>query len=478
MVAKNELGNADFVKRLIKGEPSRAEQILNKIVQIKNALSGEKGAAANKELAFVRRAEQLYLNAIAELGGTYRDGKISFANREEEKEGEGVDVSGEVGYNDSEVQFARKPVTPKKRIDRLINSTFPTEDKSGSEANRLAIWWVHKKYVETGDRALISYHGRWYLIQKFDSMDLGYLIMKRVKVAEYEWYKKEIERDGERNDTRIEILDEIAERFGARDFNDGTKSSSNSDVPGYGQQDSDVLRLAAEQRGQKSEFDGQSGADHARSGTDQQGGETELKLSRKSANRNHDKVYTKSDARKVLSDVLREQLVFGNEQAYGALYGKHYTEVVDKLWHVLNDAAPGERGGVALDMADYIIDNAAVESMDFSESAEALERVQILREYLHKLDLSGVSKHLADKYGKQWRAKRGTEGVSLEKVAAELRAKEIVKTILTKSFEVGDRMRFRRKRKERGRDFCKSPSLFPFTLAPKLSFYQSRPWHP
>lgn len=425
IATENVLGNADFVKRLIKGEPSRAEQILNKIVQIKNALSGEKGATANKELAFVREAERLYLNAIAELGGTYRDGKISFANREEEKEGEGVDESGEVGYNDSEIQFARKPVTPKKRIDPLINSTFPTYDKSASEANRLAIWWAHKKYVETGDRALISYHGRWYLIQKFDSMDLGYLIMKRVKVAEYEWYKKEIERDGERNDTRIEILDEIAERFGEGDFNDGTKSSSNSDVSGYGQQDSNVLRLAAEQGGQKSEFDGQPGADYARSGTDRQGGEAELKLSRKSANRNHDKVYTKSDARKVLSDVLREQLVFGNEQAYGALYGKHYTEVVDKLWHVLNDAAPGERGGVALDMADYIIDNAAVESMDFSESTEALERVQILREYLHKLDLSGVSKHLADKYGKQWRAKKGTDGVSLEKVAAELRAQGI-----------------------------------------------------
>ena len=64
-------------------------------------------------------------------------------------------------------------------------------------------------------------------------------------------------------------------------------------------------------------------------------------MSRKAANRNRYKVYTKSDARKVLSDVLREQLVFGKEEVYGALYGKHYTEVVDKLWHVLNDAAPG-----------------------------------------------------------------------------------------------------------------------------------------
>lgn len=85
IATENVLGNADFVKRLIKGEPSRAERILNKFVQIKNALSGEKGAAANKESAFVRKAERLYLNAIAELGGTYRDGKISFANQEKKK---------------------------------------------------------------------------------------------------------------------------------------------------------------------------------------------------------------------------------------------------------------------------------------------------------------------------------------------------------------------------------------------------------
>ena len=356
----------------------------SEIVQIKNALSGEKGAATNKEIAFVRKAERLYLNAIAELGGTYRDGKIHLANREEEKEGEGVDESGEMQYNDSEIQLARKVVAPPKGVDSLINDVFPPYNESESEANELATRWAHREDVETGAKALLSYHGRWYLIQKFDSMDLGYLIMKRVKVAEYEWYKKEIERNGERDNTYPEILDEadLENGSGSVDQNDGAKSSADSNDIGHGRKNQSVLSVGAEQVEQGSGVDRQSGADHARSGTDQQGREAELKLSRKSANRNHDKVYTKSDARKVLSDVLREQLVFGNEQAYGALYGKHYTEVVDKLWHVLNDAEPGERGGVALDMADYIIDNAAVESMDFAESAEALERVQIFTQIL------------------------------------------------------------------------------------------------
>ena len=99
IAAANVLNDADFVKRLVKGEPSRAEKILGKIVQIKNALTGN--SEANKEIAFVRKAEKLYLDAIAELGGTYRDGKIHLANREEDEaeENKKSPAEGEVKYS-------------------------------------------------------------------------------------------------------------------------------------------------------------------------------------------------------------------------------------------------------------------------------------------------------------------------------------------------------------------------------------------
>ena len=121
IATENVLGNADFVKRLIKGEPSRAEKILGKIVQIKNALSGEVGRASNKEIAFVQKAERLYLNAIVELGGTYQGGKIHLANREEDEltreisenmhvsggnVAESVDESSELRYNKRELYTA------------------------------------------------------------------------------------------------------------------------------------------------------------------------------------------------------------------------------------------------------------------------------------------------------------------------------------------------------------------------------------
>ena len=479
IATENVLGNADFVKRLIKGEPSRAEQILNKIVQIKNALSGEKGAAANKELAFVRKAERLYLNAIAELGGTYHDGKIHLANREEdENAAETVDEKRKVGYNNS-VKFSVKraryiPYDKLKKgaenairsrlyelyrgVGNSIANAIAVEDgntvyivDSGKEKGKIRFGVkeeieivdevLRAEYVRRkNDRAVSNgcvsdgLFGRFGTRYDYDRS--GNLQQKSGTELSTDSRKPQDQQggvlDGNGNrgvgGTRIDFSDAIDQSAGA--FDSWAQAVSN-DSAGEGRNLSDVENRRGEmgaddihegeQKRNRARDQGRSEQnyridskeddeliaklkamidspiaevvidDDIRNLDDseelvkrlramiesenmaKQGQGTEIKFSRKSANRNHDKVYTKSDARKVLSDVLREQLVFGNEQAYGALYGKHYTEVVDKLWHVLNDAEPGERGGVALDMADYIIDNAAVESMDFSESAEALE---------------------------------------------------------------------------------------------------------
>ena len=472
IATENVLGNADFVKRLIKGEPSRAEQILNKIVQIKNALSGEKGATANKEIAFVRKAERLYLNAIAELGGTYRDGKIHLANREEEKEGEGVDEK-EKAPTEGEVKYSYDFLV--KKPDMIIKDVTLASSqeaaqyrddtvKFGADMRKNAAQKNNPKNTETKTYlfckdletdVLITKnsfkHGGARLDATYvticknvdavlensivvnemnarDDTDGGYVLLGMVETPDDFVVVRSVVNKRSHRLMEFQQLDAIKkqeitkiEDVGLRppDYPQKRGSATSSTISIAG------LLNFVKNKNLANEVFSADVAQKLGVGRTKGSLSNDLKFSRKSANRNHDKVYTKSDARKVLSDVLREQLVFGNEQAYGALYGKHYTEVVDKLWHVLNDAKPGERGGVALDMADYIIDNAAVESMDFSESAEALERVQILREYLHKLDLSEVSKHLSDKYGKQWRAKKGTDGVSLEKVAAELRAKGV-----------------------------------------------------
>ncbi|MBO5355705.1 MAG: hypothetical protein J6B09_06535, partial [Clostridia bacterium] len=86
IATENVLGNAAFIKRLVKGEPSVAEKILNKIVQIRDAVAGKRTAEQKKAEAFLNRAEQLYLNAIKESGFAYRDGKIVTADDEDEDE--------------------------------------------------------------------------------------------------------------------------------------------------------------------------------------------------------------------------------------------------------------------------------------------------------------------------------------------------------------------------------------------------------
>ena len=79
--------------------------------------------------------------------------------------------------------------TAKRYPKPKIWGTFPPYDKSFSEANELATRWAHREDIEAGDQRPISYHGKWYLIEKFDSADLKYQIVDTLterKVAEYQ----------------------------------------------------------------------------------------------------------------------------------------------------------------------------------------------------------------------------------------------------------------------------------------------------
>ena len=83
-----------------------------------------------------------------------------------------------------EVPAKRYP-TPKKW------GTFPPYDKSFSEANELATRWAHREDIESGAQKAVSYHGKWYLVEKFDSADLGYQIVDRLTDEEYKDFVEE-----------------------------------------------------------------------------------------------------------------------------------------------------------------------------------------------------------------------------------------------------------------------------------------------
>ena len=88
--------------------------------------------------------------------------------------------------------------TAKRYPKPKIWGTFPPYDRSFSEANELAARWAHREDIEAGYQKAISYHGKWYLIEKFDSADLGYQIVGRLADEEYKDFAEEY-RDYDKN---------------------------------------------------------------------------------------------------------------------------------------------------------------------------------------------------------------------------------------------------------------------------------------
>lgn len=89
------------------------------------------------------------------------------------------------GFNDLDFDFAVRKVKMK---------VFPPYNESKSDANEQATRWAHKNEVQTGAQKLISYHSRWYVIEKFDSSDLRYQIIGAVSTKEVNRFINEVKK--------------------------------------------------------------------------------------------------------------------------------------------------------------------------------------------------------------------------------------------------------------------------------------------
>ncbi len=144
------------------------------------------------------------------------------------------------------------------------------------------------------------------------------------------------------------------------------------------------------------------------------------------ANNTRTRVYSKKDVEKVVNTILASYMSFGDR--YGALSNKDKTQVVDSLWQALNTAKDGERGAIAIDAAEFIINSAVVEEMyeDYSKD-EDIAVINILRPYLHRINLDGIKDEIKYRYDKQasrvyamWGKRKGTIGVAPDVLAQEL----------------------------------------------------------
>jgi len=104
------------------------------------------------------------------------------------------------------------------------------------------------------------------------------------------------------------------------------------------------------------------------------------------ANYSREKVYSKTDAEKIINTVLAEQFDFGEQ--YAEIKNKTREEAIEVLWRGLNGAG-GSQGKVAFAVADYIIENAVMQNIyDDVDNDIHIETIEVLKPYLHSINLA------------------------------------------------------------------------------------------
>jgi hypothetical protein len=134
------------------------------------------------------------------------------------------------------------------------------------------------------------------------------------------------------------------------------------------------------------------------------------------ANNTGMRVYTKAEAAEVINSIIEERLVFEDIGMQGELRGKDRQAVIDYLFRKLNTVKEGYRGGVALRIADYMIEHTVLTDM-YSDSngevSEAMRKLSVLRRYMHKIDLRHIQDEIQYRFDKKnsinlvWGAKEG-----------------------------------------------------------------------
>lgn len=134
------------------------------------------------------------------------------------------------------------------------------------------------------------------------------------------------------------------------------------------------------------------------------------------------KVYNRNEAAQAVEDIMS---LVGNESGSlsGILKGVAKEQLIDKLWIGLNTKDEGFRSGLALEIADYILDKSLLENVfdDYSDAGDNKEKLKTFASYMHKIDLDGITGEIEHKYDKRngiklvWHKKNGLGIVDVAK---------------------------------------------------------------
>ena len=182
-----------------------------------------------------------------------------------------------------------------------------------------------------------------------------------------------------------------------------------------------LVPINAAYSAQLSEFTGERGfryaLDSSEDGNEQRRGNYSAgQRARFAANNTGMRVYSKAEAADVINSIIEERLIFDNIGMYGELRGKDRQAAIDYLFKKLNTVKEGYRGGVALRIADYMIEHTVLTDMyadSNGEVSEAMRKLSVLRRYMHKIDLRHIQDEIQYRFDKKnsinlvWGAKEG-----------------------------------------------------------------------
>lgn len=157
---------------------------------------------------------------------------------------------------------------------------------------------------------------------------------------------------------------------------------------------------------------------------------SEGQIQKKVADISMKKVYSKKESQEIVNSIIGNVELGGGD--YVLLRNNSMEQIADKLWKVMNTYDAGKRVKAVEKIADYIIDNALIDNVFRDEQNQAdIETIEILKPYLHKLNLDNIKDEIKHRYGKTnasillWGKRKNESGLTADQVAKLLKEEGI-----------------------------------------------------
>lgn len=137
---------------------------------------------------------------------------------------------------------------------------FPPFNKSHSDANERASRWAHNDEIETGAQRIFFYKDTPYLVEKFDSMELGYLVVEKISKKSLSRYERnmieyeERDKDDRNNRPQSGRKDVVSNNEPNQGFGENRRGSSddNNGSDKHSGETAEVQKVDREQDGNRS----------------------------------------------------------------------------------------------------------------------------------------------------------------------------------------------------------------------------------